>query len=237
MAMQGYRRVLAAGLLLWVSTTTAGLAYEGVIAPQESAPPAGKSALAPKSDGYSGVIVPSDGKIPTADNAGYGGYTPIERKPEMSLAPGTYAALPSPKSLEDLKMLSMIYTHDKDMDGVPDDLDTSFALPPLAAKVLAQPQYRENGMLPRELQVKRMIDYLLKRVKESKPGKTRQENIGLAEESLKSMQAGMRAKKGISRDVWLRMGVPDTYIKEGREGDEKSLTRIDAALEELAKYK
>ena len=102
-----------------------------------------------------------------------------------------------------------------------------FKLPESTVAFLNVPRPRTEGMLPLESTIKQSIDTALEQMLTNNQ---RPEEIV---DSLKRIRDGLRAKGSVSDGVYKVMGLPDTYVKEEREGVEKSIRRIDDAIRQL----
>jgi hypothetical protein len=255
-------RYSAAALFLALAVVASASAqgYEGVLAPAEDAPAAQDGGV---SDGYSGVIAPSvsgaqesgaaepgypglvpgyvdsgeaevaapaaalpaTGARPSTGKSYPGNFTPARRTPQMS---SQYAAVDQKiRSAQDLQTLAMIYSFDKNADGIADSMAEKFRLSKDVTKVLEQPRPRVNGMLPMESMIKDSIDAALKDVR------NKRQNPEEIVKNLRQMRDGLRAKRSVPDSVYKVMGMPETYVKEEREGIDRALSRIDGAIRQL----
>lgn len=238
----GYEGVIAPADDGPVAEDDGGDGYSGVIAPStpKRAPRGSQGDSA--EPGYAGVVpgyVPPDepdmmavpGKAspvrPQQPGKTYPGtYTPVpSQQPQMT---SQYAKIdPKVRTAEDLRTLAMIYSYDKNADGIPDEMAKNFKVPKEMAAFLDQPRARIDGMLPMESMIRDSIDAAMKEVKgrRQKPEET--------VDNLRKMREGLRAKRSIPDSVYKMMGLPATYVKEEREGIDNSLARIDRAIKQL----
>lgn len=215
--------------------------YSGVIAPTVPKTGAGRPPKGQAEQGYVGVVpgyvAPDVGnsspvpvKTPPAGRQqpgkNYpGNFTPMQVQPQMS---PQYATIdPKIRSAQDLQTLAMIYSFDKNADNVSDSMARNFRLPKEMVSALEQPRVRVNDMLPMESMIKDSIDAALMDVE------NRRQNPADTIQNLKKMREGLRAKRTIPDAIYKTMGMPATYIKEEREGIDKSLSRIDSAIRKL----
>lgn len=246
--------LLAAALLLG-STFAHAQGYQGLFGEDDNKP-AAPSRAPDQPQGYQGLI---PGAVPQAPQVAPQATAPQQAAPATNavarplrdVAPGVadtpssivVGSTPAPASAigiapirtsDDLRKLAMLYSIDKNMDQIPDQMAAQFRLPATTTELLKQPRPRMNGMLPMEQNVKSSIDSALATIKDPKLRPAdRQARAKLALESLKSMQTGLKVKGQISDRTYQVMGMPATYVKEEREAISKSLVRIDAALKQL----
>lgn len=236
----GYDGVLAPSQSAGSSDDVAD-GYSGAIAP--SARPAGKAGKNTKKNaeplGYRGLVpgyVPEEqapqaaakkpvaaGKTVAEQKAQ---FTPVERPPRETQIYGTNP-LKKVRSAEDLKTLAMIHSFDRNGDGIPDSTAKQFKLPPETVAFLEQPRTRVEGMLPMDMMIKRSIDAAMTDVQNKKQSPQQ------VAENLKTMREGLRAKRSVPDSVYRIMGMPDTYVREEREGLDNALSRISTALKQL----
>lgn len=205
--------------------------------------------------GYQGLIPGAVPQAPAQAPAGSAATTqqpmpttattrPLQVAPGVSAAPsivvgsGPSTAVPGAiipiRTSDDLRKLAMIYSVDKNLDQVPDQMAAQFRLPETSIEMLKQPRPRINGMLPMENNVKNSIDGAMATLNDPRLRPAdRQARARLAIESLKNMQLGLKAKANTPDRTYQVMGMPPVYIKEEREATTKSLQRIDAALKQL----
>ena len=247
--------VLAAALVLASASAVHAQGYQGLFGDDDSAPTA-PSRAPDQPQGYQGLI---PGAVPQAPAAAPKPTAPTQNAPAAAttarplrdVAPGVAASAPSIvvgstpapaaaigvvpiRTSDDLRKLAMLYSIDKNMDQIPDQMAAQFRLPATTTELLKQPRPRINGMLPMEQNVKNSIDSAMATIKDPKLRPAdRQARAKLAVESLTSMQTGLKVKGQISDRTYQVMGMPPTYVKEEREAITKSLARIDAALKQL----
>ncbi len=255
--------VVGAVALLSLSVTAFSQGYDGVLAPTPDAAASKnqKSAPAPSS-GYSGVLAPVatpkkdeaagyEGVIPGKVDKGPAvkkppvvvkpakpavqqpaqaktNFTPIDRPRQQS---SRYIAPPETRKVNsgnDLANLAQMYSFDKNYDGVPDSMAKRFKLPEATAAFLSIPRNRNaKGMLPLESTMKTALDNALSQVT------AKQADPKTVADSLKRVRDGLRAKGSVPDSVYKSMGMPELYVKEEREGIEKSIKHVDEALRQL----
>jgi len=210
--------------------------YEGLIAPSKPAvsqPPSKQEPAAlPASSGYEGVLAPAPNPSVSplvsapAEPLGYSGLIPgAAPKPAASPAPEKSLIT---KGAEGIKALAAILSKDKDGDGLLDKLKKPTKVPEQTLARMNKPRGRIEGMLPAEYAARRNVDDIMKAIG-SKEDAARAENI------LNTLADGFRAKKSVPERVYKQKGLSDDYIKEEREGTEKALARINAALDDIKK--
>lgn len=238
-------------------------AYEGVLAPAPAAkdapatsapapggysgvlaPPPSRDNKKEQPKGYNGVIPgaveqkkapeqvaqPVDAAkppaLPAAPKKDFAGKSTPKRMPQMT-TPYKTTAERKTGSAQDLKFLASLHAHDKNNDGIPDKIAKDFRLPPEMAQFLNIPRQRTDGMLPMEKTIKDSIDLMMGQVKKGQQDP--KENL----KHLRNIREGLRAQRSIPDSVYKVMGMPETYVSEEREGLDKALARIEAAIREL----
>jgi len=234
--------------------------YEGLLAPPPSeAPAAAPETTAPPPDdtGYSGLLAPApsvnnSGQAPKQrEPAGYGGLIPgyveqnsAARTPpaagqqQTQISPTPDGSKPvAPKTSDDIKNMAAIRAQDLNGNGIPDQLEKVEKVSDKVAKTLGTPYERIENMLPTEYMAKQNIDQLMPGVRDNKiPPEVRAENARKAHQSLETLADGLRFKKVVPDKIYRDMGLPDSFIKEEKEGNEKALARLNEALNELKNY-
>ena len=172
-------------------------------------------------DGYEGLIPPSDSS-----------GDPL---PEMTPQPG-YQQPPAPRTSDDLKILSLI--HGEDEKDASDLLGPATELPPDVVAGLARPGRRIQGMLPEEYTAAKKIELLMGNIRNKKiPAADREKNIEKAYAELSAFADAMRSKKAIPDKIYLRMGLPESNIREKKEAADSALQRLEKALNEIEGYR
>lgn len=254
MANQKHARFLGAGtalcLMLLAVTPALAQGYQGLFGEDDAAAkPAPSASQEPQ--GYQG-LVPGAVPVVPAPAVGATASPPKDTAPTNSMArplrgeaapavvvgstpaPAAAIGITPIRTSDDLRKLAMIYSIDKNLDQIPDQMAAQFRLPATTTELLKQPRPRLNGMLPLEQNVKSSIDSAMATLQEPKLRPAdRQARAKLAAESLQSLHAGLKVKSQISDRTYQVMGMPATYVKEEREGIAKSLQRIEAALKQL----
>jgi hypothetical protein len=234
--------------------------YAGVIAapPQESH---GRNA-APEPQGYAGVIsgaVPDDGgqtrragknaprTAPQSHATIYSpatarpvtrgsdpGYTPVKRDPQVSYRPG-FKQRPPALTVDDLKTLATLLKHGIDFGKLPESFEKTIHMPAGTFKILSHPQNRIDGMLPTEFAVKRMVDTTMTMVNNPilSPDE-RHKQAQAAIQRLGRMADGLRISTSIPQSIYDKMGAPDVYVQEQKEGGAQALKRLNDALYTLS---
>lgn len=206
--------------------------YSGLLAPAPSANSNGQAPKPQEPIGYSGIIPGYVG-----DNSASGSSPPPEKQqPQMSTTPGGGQPA-TPKTSDDLKNMAAIHAQDLDGNGIPDDLEKVGKVSEKVARTLGTPYERIENMLPTEYMAKQNIDQLMAGVRDNKvPPKARAENARKAHRSLETLADGLRFKKLVPDKTYRDMGLPDSFINEEKEGNEKALVRLNEALNELKEY-
>lgn len=251
-------RLLALLTIVMTMAATAAQAqgYDGLLAPDDSAPAASSSNKRDEPAGYQGVM---PGAVPVAPQAAAPAGKPatagqpqqqqqqpsvarpvtVQPQPSIMLAPDM-PNTPDPsvikpiRNSQDIAELAKQYRLDPNADGIPDDMAARFRLPATQTELLKQPRPRINGLLPMENNVKLGIANTMATLNDPKmPPALRASRTQLAIQSLKTMQSGLKVKGNISDRTYQLMGMPATYIKEEREAVNNSLARVNAALSQL----
>ncbi|MCE9507227.1 MAG: hypothetical protein K8R48_02780 [Alphaproteobacteria bacterium] len=257
-----YPLVITGFVLFMAQAVPAGAqdsGYEGLIAPPPSEAPAAApetATPAPDDAGYGGLLAPApstggNGQAPIPQEpAGYGGLIPgyvqensaasspppEKQQPQMSSTPGGTEPA-TPKTSDDLKNIAAIRAQDRNGNGIPDELEQVGKVSDKTAKTLGTPYERIENMLPTEYMAKQNIDQLMPGVRDNKiPPKVRAENARKAHQDLETLADGLRFKKLVPDKIYRDMGLPDSFIQEEKEGNEKALVRLNEALNELKKY-
>jgi len=226
--------------------------YSGVLAPDENNKARRGDAQEPL--GYSGIIPGRAAPQPAenddaADTAATGNVgkrsgspdftgkmSTRDTTPKMSPTYGSFSGS-QPRSSRDIKSIATIYAFDKNADNVPDEMANKFRLPAEDVKILESPRGRVKGMLPIEHTFDRGIEGMLTDINDAKDPAVRSKRIKETYDALSVMRDGLKSRASISVSVYKAMGLPDTYIKEEREGAQKSLAKVEMALEELEKFR
>ncbi len=252
--------LLAAAVLLASASAVHAQGYQGLFG-DDGEKPAAPSRAPDQPPGYQGLI---PGAVPQAPAAQGRAPAQSAQQPQTTTAPAATTARPlrgtapgvgaqqpavargstpvpaatlgiAPiRNSDDLRKLAMIYSVDKNMDQIPDEMAAQFRLPATTTEMLKQPRPRVDGMLPMERGVKTSIDSAMATLQDPRLRPAdRQARAKLALDSLKSMQTGLKVKSQISDRTYQVMGMPQTYVKEEREAIAKSLARIDTAIRQL----
>lgn len=235
------------GFIFLLAPTAPALAqggYEGLIAPAapETSAPAPSPSSAPAADtGYSGLLAPAPapaGSAPAAPKeqqpAGYSGLIPGY---VGGGAPAQQAAPVATKASDDLKAQAAAQARDRDGDGVLDGIKGVEKASAQTAQRLEKPRQRIQNMLPMEYAARQNIDQVMAEIKDKKlhPDKIK-EKARKAHESLERLADGVRFKKMVPDKTYRDMGLPDIFIREEKEGNEKALALLNQALAELKGY-
>ncbi|MBI3440978.1 MAG: hypothetical protein HY052_04125 [Proteobacteria bacterium] len=200
----------------------AGDGYSGLIAP----PAPNSSAPGTEAgNGYAGLIPDRPDARGSADN------TPEEQQP-VTATPTTHA----PMTSADLKMLALKYglTKKRDMAA---EFTKPLKLSDKQKEVLAKPRPRIENMLPAEYAARKNIEGVMPKVRDKSISPEEQKkSVSLARQRLGALAEGFRYKNNVSDDVYKKMGLPDIFIKEEREGNSKALSLLNEALKELDQY-
>lgn len=246
--------LLAAVLFLGSASAVHAQGYQGLFG-EDDAKPAAPSRAPDQPPGYQGLIPGAVPQAPAPTTAAPAqpqaqqqapatatrplrGVAPTAAAPSIVMgntpAPNSMLGITPIRSSDDLRKLAMIYSIDKNMDQIPDEMAAQFRLPATTTELLKQPRPRVNGMLPMEQSVKTSIEGAMATLRDPKLRPAdRQARAKLALDSLKSMQTGLKVKGQISDRTYQVMGMPQTYVKEEREAITKSLARIDLAIRQL----
>jgi hypothetical protein len=219
--------------------------YEGLIA----GPVTGKDGK-DQPLGYKGLI---PGYVPGQENNPPSAQTRNENSPAsvypapenrtpapMSVAKG-YVPPPKARTMADIKLLSMTAPDmiDWKTAQVPKEIEKTLAsmLTPQDKKNLTAPRYRIAGMLPREYSAKMKVDTVMAFVNNPKiSDRARRESAAQAREKLVGYANFLENQSHIPDTIYQKMGVPDVYLQETREGEQKAIDRVESALKELRKY-
>jgi hypothetical protein len=237
--------ILICGMLRVVPVLAQGGGYEGLIAPVEpESKPAEQEPPPAASGGYEGLVAPPPSARnpanPKHEPPGYSGLIPgyVAEPPPSQPAQATPAPTNpnvTPKSAEDLKMLSTLQGIDKEGGALklrgPEKVSKEDAL------VLNKPRPRIDKMLPAEYAMKATIDDLMPGILDKKiPSDLRTRRVKAAREELAELAAGFQQKKSVPDAVYREMGVGDTFIREEREGTNRALAMLGKALSKLKEY-
>lgn len=112
------------------------------------------------------------------------------------------------------------------------------ALSPREKDILSAPAMRVKGMMPREYTTKKKIDSLMSFVANpSLPPEERRINAEKARQKLVQHAQYLEIKARVPDAIYEKMGLPGSYVRETREDVRKSLALVEAALNNLKKYR
>lgn len=145
------------------------------------------------------------------------------------------------RTIDDIKTRSAAAAKDVRWDEakLPPQIDAMLnkSLTPQDKAILSTPRYRLKGMLPREYAAQTKIDSIMSFVNDpALSDKERQINARKAREKLVQYAQYLDIKSQVPDSLYQKMGLPDVYVQETREGVQKSLARVENALKELRKY-
>ena len=174
-------------------------------------------------------------KKPAADTAATGrqqrGMSTGERR--MSSKPG-YGNR-KPLTTEDLKQLSAMTGIEIRLDQMPENMANAIHMPPHVYPLVSLPQPRIDGMLPIEFSAKQMIDKLMNDVNKAPSPEARQQTLADAISALSNFASGMRVRRDMPQELYTKMGVPENFVVETREGSSKAAKRLEDALKVMKK--
>lgn len=243
--------LLACGAMAFVQAPALAQGYTGLVAPADDSDDSaddsyGGGIVAPRANTKPAPIpttpptVKPGEKLESARGRTVpkGPYTPATQTPQQS---DIYPVTPGRgknETVADLKKRAEEFSRDRNNDGIPDALEDSFKLPDHVKSMLALPRPRVDGMLPMEAAMAKSITTQMTQIRESKlPPKVRANQIKLFKQGLEAMRTSMVVQLSAPEDLLKKMGIPENYIKEDRASMKNTLTRIDAALDEIEKTK
>lgn len=235
--------------------------YGGIVAPKPNARPSGE-----EPEGYTGLLPGKTAKPETAAEDPYDAdraardrpkpkvtykktnnpFAPKKLQstnkvsfgtaPKMSYKPG-YSGEEFPLTVDQLKLLSTLSANGMDFNRLNAKTEARVGLPPGTAKMLNNLKTpRIDGMLPPEFATKATIDAVMQIVGE-REGEDRRKAASAAYDRLSVMADGFRTLNSAPSSLYVKMGASDAYIKERGEGYDKSLDRLQEAMEALQKIK
>lgn len=156
--------------------------------------------------------------------------------PKITYKPG-YTGEEFPLTVEHLKLLSTLSANGMDFNRLNAKTEARVGLPPGTSKMLNNLKTpRIDGMLPPEFATKATVDAVMQIVAE-REGEDRRKAASAAYDRLSVMADGFRTLNTAPSSLYVKMGASDAYIKERGEGYNKSLDRLQEAMEALQKIK
>jgi hypothetical protein len=136
---------------------------------------------------------------------------------------------------EDLKQIAAMTGIEVRLDQLPDNMQNAVHMPAHVYPLVSLPQPRVDGMLPLEFGAKQMIDKEMQDVDNAAKisPEARQKAVGDAITTLANFAHSARVKRDMPSEIYLTMGVPQTYIDESKEGSGKAAERLEAAIRTL----
>ena len=156
--------------------------------------------------------------------------------PKITYKPG-YTGEEFPLTVDQLKLLSTLSANGMDFNRLNAKTEARVGLPPGTSKMLnALKTPRIDGMLPPEFATKATVDAVMEIVA-GREGEDRRKAAAAAYDRLSVMADGFRTLNSAPSTLYVKMGASDAYIKERGEGYNKSLDRLQEAMEALQKIK
>ena len=174
---------------------------------------------------------------------GDGTVQPTQRQPRkhavstpdrgMSMRPGfeKHKAL----TAEDLKQIAAMTGIEVRLDQIPDNMANAIHMPAHVYPLVSLPQPRIDGMLPLDFSAKQMIDKEVEDVNNAAKisPEAHQKAVNDAIVVLSNFAHSARVKRDMPAEIYQTMGVPNTFIKESKEGSGKAADRLEAAIKDL----
>ncbi|TAL28198.1 MAG: hypothetical protein EPN97_15200 [Alphaproteobacteria bacterium] len=136
---------------------------------------------------------------------------------------------------DDLKQLSAMTGIEIRLDQMPENMANAIHMPPHVYPVVSLPQPRIDGMLPVEFSAKQMIDKLMKDIETAPTAEAREKVLSDSISALSNFASGMRVRRDMPQELYTRMGVPENFVTETREGSSKAAKRLEDAIKILKK--
>jgi hypothetical protein len=136
---------------------------------------------------------------------------------------------------DDLKQLSAMTGIEIRLDQMPENMANAIHMPPHVYPVVSLPQPRIDGMLPIEFSAKQMIDKLMKDIETAPSAEAREQVLADSISALSNFASGMRVRRDMPQELYTRMGVPENFVTETREGSSKAAKRLEEALKIMKK--
>lgn len=136
---------------------------------------------------------------------------------------------------DDLKQLSAMTGIEIRLDQMPENMANAIHMPPHVYPLVALPQPRIDGMLPIEFSAKQMIDKLMKDIETAPSREARQQTIDDSISALSNFASGMRVRRDMPQELYTKMGVPETFVSETREGSASAAKRLEEAIKQMKK--
>lgn len=166
----------------------------------------------------------------------------VTGRPDRSMSTGerrmsTRPGLENRKLLtaEDLKQLSAMTGIEIRLDKMPQNMAEAIRMPPHVYPVVSLPQPRIDGMLSVEFSAKQMVDKVMRDINQAPSPEAREQIIADSIATLSNFASGMRVRRDMPQELYTRMGVPENFIVETREGSTKAAKRLEEALKALKK--
>jgi len=234
------------------SSTTDG--YDGLLAPSQ--PTRGNTRGTQEPPGYEGLIrgaVPQRPvETPDTDNdaaqpqrpstagtppagtspAARPGARPVQTaRPDLPMTPRPgRVKMGRIGSAEQLMMLASLNGVRLDPSKVADGVKPSPAM--FGLKDPKQP--RIGGMLPMELMAKTQIDKVMASVNHPQlTAEQRQNNARNGYNMLLTLADGVMTRRGVPEAIYKKMGMPETFLAEENEANERALARFEEAFKVL----
>lgn len=220
--------------------------YSGLIAPTTPAPAFQAPEVIPQPVRKQTKKQPAAAaaqKPPVAENpnvaimpSGAVNITPIKRPAEMTPIPSAPESYPI-VSVEQLRNLAMMMGVEIKRTEIPPEMAKMIKLPPATYSFISGPRARIEGMLPMEYMVKSKVDMYMKSITDpATPAPQRREIAKDAYDILLNLKDGLTTKKNLPDKLYEAMGAPVVYVQEEKEGVDRGLARLDAALKVMKGY-
>ena len=151
----------------------------------------------------------------------------------MSVRPGFEKH--KPLTAEDLKQIAAMTGIEVRLDQIPDNMANAIHMPAHVYPLVSLPQPRIDGMLPLEFSAKQMIDKEMEDVNNASKisPEAHQKAVNDAIVTLSNFAHSARVKRDMPAEIYQTMGVPNSFIKESKEGSGKAADRLEAAIKDL----
>ncbi|MEZ0260225.1 MAG: hypothetical protein ACAH80_04405 [Alphaproteobacteria bacterium] len=121
-----------------------------------------------------------------------------------------------------------------DLKQLPENMRESIKINPKVYSLVSSPATRIDGMLPTEYGAKRMIDVNRYMIEQSNftPERKKEALIDLMIR-LRQHADALRLRQNVPIELYAQMGVPAIYVQEEKEGVNKGIQRLDAAIKQI----